>query len=250
MYALGTETHKFNGNINGNMHTLSNISMANLSNTGIFGYNKGTISAIKINTASITGANNTGLIVGTNEGTINGIVARNITVTGAENVGGVIGYNPRALTNADIQGTITSSGNNVGGISGKSQYITGNASKDENVVFKGTVTGPNNVGGIVGWSESASVIGVVYSSTLTGTTGTAVGNIIGYKNRFSSGNKKASNVTLSFTGTQSTAAVNGTAFTDITLANVSDTLDTTDSTNSDGYSFTLTNGELELIYSN
>ncbi len=250
MYALGTETHKFNGNINGNMHTLSNISMANLSNTGIFGYNKGTISAIKINTASITGANNTGLIVGTNEGTINGIVARNITVTGAENVGGVIGYNPRALTNADIQGTITSSGNNVGGISGKSQYITGNASKDENVVFKGTVTGPNNVGGIVGWSESASVIGVVYSSTLTGTTGTAVGNIIGYKNRFSSGNKKASNVTLSFTGTQSTAAVNGTAFTDITLANVSDTLDTTDSTNSDGYYFTLVNGEYTLATTN
>ena len=250
LYALGTETHKFNGNINGNMNTLSNISMSGGNNTGIFGYNRGTISGIKVNTVSITGADNTGLIVGTNEGTINGIVGRNITVTGTANVGGVIGYNPRALTNADIQGTITSSGNNVGGISGKSQYITGNPSKDENVVFKGSVTGPNNVGGLVGWSESGSVIGVVYNSTLTGTTGVAVGNIIGYKSRFSSGNKKASNVILSFTGTQSTSAINGTEFTGITLANVSDTIDISDTTNPDGYYFTLTNGEYELVTTN
>ena len=250
MYALGTSTHKFNGNINGNMNTLSNITIVGGSYTGIFGFNTGTIQGIKVNNASITGGSNTGLIVGQNNGTITGITGRSITVTGGENTGGLVGYNPRAITNIDMQGTITSESNNVGGISGKSQYVTGNLSKDEDLVFKGTVTGNNSVGGLIGYSESASVKGVVYNSTITAIDGSAAGNMIGYVNRHSSGNKKYTNVTLSYTGTQSSSASNGTEFTGITTANVADTIDTADSTNSDGYYFTVTNGEYTLTTSN
>ena len=36
-YALGTNTNKFNGNINGNMHTISNISLLGASYLGLFG---------------------------------------------------------------------------------------------------------------------------------------------------------------------------------------------------------------------
>ena len=40
-YALGTSSNKFNGHINGNMHTISNINIAGGENTGLFGYNNG-----------------------------------------------------------------------------------------------------------------------------------------------------------------------------------------------------------------
>ena len=187
-YALGTEENKFNGRINGNMNTISNISIKGNNNLGLFGYNNGgVIEGFKFNniTVSSTGIR-VGGIAGTNTGTIKGIVLKNstITSTGKDNIsnsytGGIAGYNSAVISSVDVEGNITSSWQDVGGITGVVEKSGPSNTNILSVMFKGNVTGYNTVGGITGgggYSSSSSANGklgfkgVVYDSNMKITT--------------------------------------------------------------------------------
>jgi hypothetical protein len=107
-------------------------------------------------------------------------------------------------------------------------------------MFKGNVTGYAYVAGIVGWRNGGSISGVVYDTAITssGSNGmlTGSGQASGYNY----------NVTRS---TNSGNGTHGTTLTNLTLDAVKSVIDTTDS-DSDGYYFTLTNNELELVKTN
>ena len=246
LYPMGTDTNKFNGVLDGNLNTLSNIVVEGYNKVGLFGNNTGTIKNIRVNNYTATGQYNSVGIIGENNGTINGVIGRNIIVTGYMNTGGLVGYNYKTVKNADIRGTITGTSNYTGGIAGNTHY-TGGASMAE-LVFSGTVTGTSQVGGIVGNGPYAK--GVAYNSTITATS-TDIGRVNGstYGGTF-----KSYNVTLNYpSGTRNgESSRDGTIISSLTLETVDGTIDTTlnGDNESDGYYYTLTNGELELITTN
>ena len=243
LYAMGTDTNKFNGVLDGNLKTLSNMSFEGYNKTGLFGNNTGTIKNIRINNYTAVGLNSSTGIIGENNGTVNGIIGRNITVTGVTNTGGLVGYNNKTIKNVDIRGTVTGTNTYTGGIAGNTHY-TGGASIAE-LVFSGTVTGTNMVGGAVGNGPNAK--GIVYNSTITATTtdiGRANGSTYG-------GTYKSYNVTLNYPeGTRNAeSSRDGTIISSLTLDTVDGTIDTTinGDNGQDGYYYTLINNKLELI---
>ena len=246
-YPLGTSSNKFNGNIKGNMKTLSNIDIAGGENIGLFGYNNGgTIEGLVLDNVTVTSTMSTvGGIAGTNTGTIKGIKLRNLNVsttstTDSIYTGGLVGHNTNAGTikEVDVQGTVTTRTNvsvyYIGGIVGGTEgNVTGS-------VFRGSVTGYGIVGGIVGWRNGGTISGVVYNTSITGPGGnnilTGSGSATGY-------NYNVTRATTNGSGTQ------GTTLTSLTLDAVKSVLDTTDS-DSDGYYFAMNNSNLELLKSN
>ena len=52
-YTLGTNANKFNGHINGNMHTVSNIELYGYDYLGLVGYNTGIVEGFKVNNNSL-----------------------------------------------------------------------------------------------------------------------------------------------------------------------------------------------------
>ena len=65
----------------------------------------------------------------------------------------------------------------------------------------------------------------------------------------SSTQKKLKNYNVTLTGTRNSSSIDGTEIAELTISNVSDVIDTTDS-DSDGYYFVITNGNLELQKTN
>ena len=249
LYAFGTSTNKFNGVINGNMHTLSNINLESYDYAGLFGYNNGTIKAMKFSNATIKSVNEyAGAVVGYNNGTVTGIVGRNITVTGKNYIGGIVGYNRNVLLNGDVRGNITGTGNYVGGVTGYAGYNTG-SQRDIDLVFSGTVKGNNYVGGITGggsWSPS----GIIYDSTVQATT--TSGNVYAGKgNADNSGSFRTSNVTLTYTSGLTKSGTDGQAVTTMRLNNVDDIVDTYigGDNNSDGFYFDYDSSNKIILYS-
>ena len=242
MYALGTATNNFNGILNGNLKTLSNVSITAKSNAGIFGVFTGNVTNLKLNNITVVTTNEkAGALAGSSTGTFNGIIARNINVTGTQWIGGLVGDagSGSTIRNADVKGTVLATSSNAGGITGS------NSGVERELVFKGTVTGTNMVGGITG-SSGWNSFGVVYDSTVTATDTTSSQINIGKGNGIVNGEYKVYNVTLSYDTSKSKNGLDGTTMAEKTLAAIGTTIDTSDSTNPDGYYYDLVNGEFEL----
>ena len=236
VYPMGTKYTQFNGIFSGNHHTISNANIRGYNHTGVFGYNTGTITDTNFDTISISASAGRTGIIGTNTGTVNGVKVRNLTITGTSTIGGICGYlgTGGSIKNVDVHGTITGTSTTVGGIIG---YADGSSSLTD-AVFKGTLSGTQYVAGLAGEKFNTTISGFVYDSTITATSNTS-----GYfTTRNNPNNCKAYNITISPSAT-------GTLISSKTLEAVATVIDTTDS-NGDGYSFTLTNGDYELVYSN
>ena len=249
-YPLGTGTNKFNGHFNGNMNTISNISIDGYKDVAIFGYNTGEIEALRLNNITLQASGeNIGSIASVNEGTVNGIVGRNISITstptsGYMYVGGLVGNNKNIVKNADIRGNITAQSDYVGGVIGDNNKTV------TDIAFSGSVTGKSGVGGLAGlaWSN-VTTKGFVYNSTITSPStssskrvGKSIGGVYG-----STVAAKNYNTTLNYTGSRESYS-DGTEITEMTVSNIASVVDTTDY-NSDGFYFTITNGDLELLRS-
>ena len=235
-YPMGTYYSKFNGTINGNNHTISNVTLNGYSYTGLFGYNTGTITGINFDTIAITSEAARAGLIGTNTGMVNGVKIRNLTITGTSTIGGITGYldNGGNIKNVDVQGTIIGTGTTVGGIIG---YANGSSSLTD-AVFKGTLSGTKYIAGLAGEKFNGTISGFVYDTSITATTSDAAY----FTTRNSPNNCKGYKIPTS-------PAVSVTLISSKTLEAVDGTIDTTiggDSGN-DGYYFTLTNGEYELI---
>ena len=255
-YPMGTNAVKFNGVLDGNHNTISNVNIKGYSRTGIIGFNSGTLKNISFNNINIVNSADVVGIVGYNTGTINGVKVRNMTINAGTKISSysyaacIAGINKGAIKNVDAQGNVTGSDWRVGGIVGE----LGSGGTVSDFVFKGNVTGKGWMAGAVGMNYvgNSTISGVVYNTTVTSTatSGTpGVGKATTYN---WPKNVKVYDVTLNYTTSGRDYSYDGTAIAEMTLEAVDGTIDTTigGDNDGDGYYFTLTNGEYELITAN
>jgi len=181
--ALGTTT-QFDATLNGNNHTISNLSISKTSSTnvGLVGFmgSNGRINDLKIGSGStIEGYSEVGGLVGNCNGTVFNCV-NYATVTGTKgNVGGIVGLaNETALLNYCYNyGTISGAAQYVGGVAGA---ITGDGSTACSRLFNaGTVSSTSTaVGGIVGGLSGSPLIESENFGVISGTSN-LVGGIAG-----------------------------------------------------------------------
>ncbi len=139
-YSLGTLGNPLGSNINGDMHTLSNIVITGADTTGFVTHTNGhTIEGIKFDNIKVSANNsNVGAIAGSNTGTIKGIVITNATVSGVSKVGGVVGNNNTGTVNEVVMsGKVSGTGNDIGGVVGyqnRNSYTTSAYVKDVEVI--------------------------------------------------------------------------------------------------------------------
>ena len=206
---LGTYDTPFKGVLRGNGKTIKNIFINRTGDyTGLFGYTNGaTITDLNIYDGNVVGGQYCGMLVGyANSTTIidnceaNGTVDASNTyvgglcgfqnggsltncrfngnVSGTQFVGGLCGYQDGgSLTNCGFNGNVSGSGN-VGGVSGKIATST-----VDNCSCEGNVTGKGNyVGGIVGYTNYATITNSICKATVSGSS--YVGGIAGYFDRY------------------------------------------------------------------
>ena len=153
-----------------------------------------------------------GGLVGRNNGSISDSAALNPNVTGAVGVGGLVGTNndnqadgSNAISGSTASGTVTATGNLVGGLVGwNNGPISDSAALNPSVTgvgwvgglvgvntdaqvdgsntisgstARGTVTGGENVGGLVGWSDGPISDSAALNPSVTGTID--VGGLVG-----------------------------------------------------------------------
>ncbi len=174
-YALGTNGNSFNGNIDGDLHTISNISFNCAENCGLISKNEGhNIDGLNLDNITITSSNeNVGGLIGYNTGTINGMNVSGINITGASNVGGLVGYNNGGSVNeiiASVAATTINDGNYVGGIVGNLNdgNVTNILMRNAEIASLPNAYSGSQKGGIVGGARSgaSNVTGVVENGFL------------------------------------------------------------------------------------
>ena len=166
-YALGTNGNTFNSDIDGDMHTLSNITFNCAENCGLISQNSHTIEGLNLsNITIISGNDNVGSLVGNNTGTIKGINASDISINASANAGGIVGYNSGGIINDIIyEGTINVTGYGAGGIAG---YSNGGTIKSV-LIRDANITSNQGTGGIVGYGKNITLAGIIEGGTVSGT---------------------------------------------------------------------------------
>ena len=189
---LGTETAPFTGNLNGNGHTIENMTIKNCgSNAGLFGYIEGAkIYDLTLENYNITGgaANNVGGLVGclkAGKASISKVYAKGtITLSSTSScVGGLLGYisSPCSIEQCYSGGEILAkNASDVGGFIGRS--YRGGASQTphiDNCYSTTNVEGNKLVGGLIGYMEGGEI---TYSYAIGKVKGTSdTGGIVGSK---------------------------------------------------------------------
>ncbi len=189
---LSTSLQKpFAGTFDGGNKTVSGLHTNNENKyQGLFGYtSSGMIKNVGIINGYIKGTGTVGSVVGQNNGTISDCY-NTATVRGTENVanivtlngvGGIAGNAYNAITNCSNTGSV-SCPQEVGGIVGRALYNRTIISGCSNA---GTVSGQSYVGGIAGYASSPSLDGTyspIKNCSNTGTisaTGSSIGGIAG-----------------------------------------------------------------------
>ena len=193
-YALGTNGNLLSSDIDGDMHTLSNISFGCAENCGLIFQNSKTIEGLNISNVTLTSNSETmGGVVGRNTGTVKGINAVGINLTANSNVGCIVGYNENGTVKE-----VTTDGNingfSIGGVVGQTDGGEIISTLTKNV----TLTTTRSAGGIFGRltaSNIPTVIGVVEKAALPMVgysfgkiAGTTTGSYTGYASSLVTGN--------------------------------------------------------------
>ncbi len=182
---IGTIGTPFTGSLDGNMQTISHISITSGSNIGIFGITSAaTIKNLTLHNNSITGTASAGTITGVaNGGTIKNIRAdATNTVSGSGgNIGGLVGgveSGSLTVSRVHFDGTVTMSGGAYGG--GLIGY-GGSSITLEDSYATGTVNGgAAYVGGLLGSQNSGTLlIRRSYSAATLAGSGLSYGGLIG-----------------------------------------------------------------------
>jgi subtilisin family serine protease len=178
-----TANQPFSGVFDGNLKTISNLSIttADTNGAGLFGYVNGSaqIKNLGIVNANISGQYYTGALVGYNDyyGKITNCYSTG-TVNGYKYTGGLVGVNyVGSLSNCYSTAKVTSTGSlgqSTGGLVGwdvLGTYTTCYA--------KGAVSGQMYVGGLIGYGYYDWVTNCYAQGSVTG-TGDCVGGLVGY----------------------------------------------------------------------
>lgn len=172
---VGDNSTPFTGSLDGNGYTISNLSINRMAetNVGLFGVidEGATIENVLLESASISGASQIGVLAGVN----NGDIIRSYStgsVNGTVDVGGLVGVNNGLIQLSFSTAATTATTNNVGGLVGTntatilSAYATGN------------VNGNTNIGGLVGTNTLTGEITETYAAgAVSGTF--SLGGLIG-----------------------------------------------------------------------
>ena len=187
---IGTSSNKYGGTFDGKGYTIRGLYInSDASGIGFISYT-GTNAKIRNLTleGSVTATGdsaNVGAFVGSMDGGLLTDCTNKATVNGVMFVGGLVGcvyydssYNKAKVEKSVNQGAVTGTGFNAGGIAGNNYGFV------ENCYNTGTVTGVNQVGGIVGNASYLSSTNFSTTScnfnygTISG-SGSNVGNVIG-----------------------------------------------------------------------
>ena len=150
----------FNGNLNGNGHTLSNIDIYDENAyAGIFSINSGTIEWLKIDNLKIESTKSyTSGLVGNNSGNVFGISLSNVNITGSDYTAGFVGYTSSGNASDLLIDGITINGSRIGQAVGTRE----GSGVVQNVVVKNS----NSSSGLAGWSQYGnSIPGIVNPSS-------------------------------------------------------------------------------------
>ncbi len=124
---LGTEAAPFTGTLDGNGHTIRNLTVSNTqqSNQGLFGYigPTGEVMNLRIENAYVTAADNAGILAGVNQGAISRVSVQG-TITGANAVGGLVGTNSGLINDSYATAAVTGKDKNGGLVGSNSGTLT------------------------------------------------------------------------------------------------------------------------------
>ncbi|MCZ3374537.1 beta strand repeat-containing protein, partial [Rhizobium sp. AG207R] len=164
----------FNGNFNGNNHTISALTVSGNDYVGLFGVSSGLISNVGLVGGSVRGVNlYVGALVGYNYGSISNSYST-ATVSGGGLVGGLVGRNySGSISNSYASGAVSGS-QEVGGLVGRNEGGT-----IINTYASGAVSGSQEVGGLVGQN---SIRGTISNNYAIGAVSgfQYVGGLVGY----------------------------------------------------------------------
>ena len=176
---VGTIAKWFNGNFNGNGHSITNVTLnaGYETDIGVFGMvdTDGTVQNLTLDQSSIVGGDFVGGIAGGCYGSVlNCTVGTNVSVTGNNYVGGIVGDCHGSVLNCTVGTDVSLTGNDyVGGIAGRCEGSVLNCTVGTNI----SLTGSNDVGGIVGWFAGGTISDCVNAAPVIGAG--EVGGIIG-----------------------------------------------------------------------
>ena len=154
---------RFAGNLAGDGHTISNLSVqkSGVTNSGLFA-NTIAGSEIKdliIDSAVVSGGLNSGILVGNNEGTITGVsITNGEIICNADNCGGMVGTSSGIITESSAEVIIRGT-NKVGGLCGLCTGAVSNSYADATVIASG-----NAAGGLIGDASGAGSITLCYAT--------------------------------------------------------------------------------------
>ena len=181
---IGNDSDPFTGTFDGAGHTISGLTIDRTgeNTVGLFGASDGTVSNVTLSGASVTGGGPVGALVGENTGTVAGVSAQ-VEIDGsgrfAARIGGLVGENRGGVVaDASARGTVTSDGgiSGVGGLVGRND--DGAAIRNTTAGTVVTAPGLENVGGVAGANANGSTIR--RSAALGSVTGgDEVGGVVG-----------------------------------------------------------------------
>lgn len=168
-YSLGTLGNQLGSNINGDMHTLSNIIIGGADTAGFVSQTNGhTIEGLNLVNIKVASINSTiGAIAGANNGLIKGINVFNADISGSSRIGGIVGNNEEGIINEiTISGKVTGTSDEIAGVVGR-QYVYRKTGIISNALVHDIVVSGPNGGGIVGNGWYSTVKGVVESGQIS-----------------------------------------------------------------------------------
>jgi len=174
---LGTQTSPFCGIIDGNGHTISNLSidLPNNDYVGMFGYVAGDISDLTISGSAVSGKDRIGGIAGCSKGKITDCTIAALELRGKTYIGGITGDNYGQVENCSVtEIDVVSNSAYIGGLIGVNRNNVTKCSVSSSISIKG---GGNDTGGLIGYNSSGTVSQSYAKVDVIGTT--YVGGLIG-----------------------------------------------------------------------
>lgn len=136
----------FNGVFDGDGHVISGLQILGTENSGPSAFmkqNKGTVTNLRFDNASVTGGAHTAVVAGMNEqgAVIRNIVIKNAKVKGTDYTGGVAGDNKGSLTQIQVSGLTLESNGIAGGLAGNNNGTITKSQVNVGITAAGTSAG-------------------------------------------------------------------------------------------------------------
>jgi hypothetical protein len=190
---------RFTGTLNGAGFAITGLTInrPDTDNQGMFFYNAGTITNLRVLNAVVNGKVSSAILVVTNTGTISYCKTSGTVTSTGDNAGGMVNLNDGGgVIEFSSSSAVVNAANYAGGLVGSNSPWSGGSCTIRDSYATGNVTGGTNLGGLVGltWGGAGALIERSYATgNVTGTSG--VGGLIGQmtmwptaRNNYATGN--------------------------------------------------------------